>query len=79
MSNNINLLKIEDIVKTKALTLDYGCKRNELQKYFDSMFTESNDSHSHGSRLSSISITNKEKHWAVMHKTLYTRTTYKNT
>ena len=29
--------------------------------------------------LSSISITNKDKHWAVIYKTLYTRTTYQNT
>ena len=39
----LNLLKTEYIMKTKALKLYYGYKWNELPKYFESMFTESND------------------------------------
>ena len=46
----LNLLKIEDIMKTKALKLYYRYKQNELPKYFESMFTESNDNHSHDIR-----------------------------
>ena len=46
----LNLLKIEDIMKTKALKLYYRYKQNELPKYFESMFTESNDNHSHDAR-----------------------------
>ena len=76
----LNLPKIEDIMKTKALKLYYRYKKNELPKYFESMFTESNDNHSHDTRqVSSISITNKDKHWSVMYKALYTRTTFQNT
>ena len=47
----LNLLKTEDIMKTKALKLYYRYKQNELPKYFESMFTESNDNHSHYTRL----------------------------
>ena len=46
----LNLLKIEDIMKIKALKLH----NNELPKYFDSMFTESNDNHSHDTRHKSL-------------------------
>ena len=46
----LNLLKIEDIMKIKALKLYYRYKQNELPRYFDSMFTESNDNHSHDTR-----------------------------
>ena len=35
----LNLLKIEDIMKKKALKLYYRYKQNELPKYFESMFT----------------------------------------
>ena len=35
----LDLLKIEDIMKIKALKLYYRYKQNELSKYFDSMFT----------------------------------------
>ena len=48
------LLKIEDIMKIKALKLYYRYKQNELPKYFDSMFTESNDSHSHNTTHKSL-------------------------
>ena len=37
-------------MKTKALELYYRYKRNKLPKYFESMFTESNDIHSHDTR-----------------------------
>ena len=50
----LNLLKIEDIMKTKALKLYYRYKRNELPKYFESVFTESNDNHSHDTRHKSL-------------------------
>ena len=50
----LNLLKIEDIMKTKALKLYYRYKQNELPKYFESMFTESNDNHSHDTRHKSL-------------------------
>ena len=50
----LNLLKIEDIMKTKALKLCYRYKQNELPKYFESMFTESNDNHSHDTRHKSL-------------------------
>ena len=50
----LNLLKIEDIMKTKALKLYYRYKQNELPKYFESMFTESNDNHSHHTRHKSL-------------------------
>ena len=50
----LNLLKIEDIMKTKALKLYHRYKRNELPKYFESMFTESNDNHSHDTRHKSL-------------------------
>ena len=50
----LNLLKIEDIMKTKALNLYYRYKRNELPKYFESMFTESNDNHSHDTKHKSL-------------------------
>ena len=43
----LNLLKVEDIMKIKALKSYYKYKQNELPKYFDSMFTESNDNQSH--------------------------------
>ena len=33
----LNLLKIEDIMKTKALKLYYRYKQNELPKYFESL------------------------------------------
>ena len=49
-----NLFKIEDIMKTKALKLYYRYKQNELPKYFESMFTESNDNHSHDTRHKSL-------------------------
>ena len=50
----LNLLKIEDIMKTKALKLYYRYKQNELPKYFESMFTESNDNHSRDTRHKSL-------------------------
>ena len=50
----LNLLKIEVIMKTKALKLYYRYKKNELPKYFESMFTESNDNHSHDTRHKSL-------------------------
>ena len=50
----LNLLKIEEIMKTKALKLCYKYKRNELPRYFDSMFTASNDNHSHDKRHKSV-------------------------
>ena len=50
----LNLLKIEDIMKIKALKSYYRYKQNELQKYFDSLFTESNDNHSHDTRHKSV-------------------------
>ena len=54
------LLKIEDIMKTKALKLYYRYKQHELPKYFESMFTESNDNHSHDTRHKSLEcITDK--------------------
>ena len=50
----LNLLKIEDIMKTKELKLYYRYKQNELPKCFESMFTESNDNHSHDTRPKSL-------------------------
>ena len=50
LSKTLNLLKIEDTMKTKALKSCHGYKRNELPKYFESMFTESNANHSHDTR-----------------------------
>ena len=50
----LNLLKIEDVMKTKALELYYRYKWNELPKYFESMFTESNNNHSHDIRYKSL-------------------------
>ena len=50
----LNLVKIEDIMKTKSSKLYYRYKRNELPKYFESMFTESNDNHSHVTRHKSL-------------------------
>ena len=47
-------LKIEDIMKTKALKLYYRYKRNELPEYFASMFTEWNGNHSHDTRHKSL-------------------------
>ena len=38
LSKTLNLLKIEDIMKTKSLKLYYRYKRNEVPKYFESMF-----------------------------------------
>ena len=52
----LHLLKIEDIMKTKALKLYYKYKRNELPKCFESMFTESNDNHSHDIRHDTKSL-----------------------
>ena len=76
----LSLLKIEDIMKIKAVNLCYGYNRNGLSKYFDSKLTSSNDNHSHDTRqICSVSITNKEEYWAVMYRTLYTRNTYQNT
>ena len=49
-----NLLKIDDIIKIKALKLYYRYKQNELPKYFDSMFTKSDDNHSHDTRHKSL-------------------------
>ena len=46
----LHLLKIEDIVKTKALKLYCRYKRNEFRKYFNPMFTESNDNYSQDTR-----------------------------
>ena len=46
----LNLLKIKHITKIKALKLFYRYKQIELPKYFDSMFTESKDNHSHDTR-----------------------------
>ena len=50
----LNLLKIEDIMKTKALKLYYRYKQNELPTCFESMFTESNDNHSRDTRPKSL-------------------------
>ena len=50
----LNLLKIDDIMKIKALKLYYRYKQNELPKYFDSKFAESNNNHSHHTRHKSI-------------------------
>ena len=50
----LNLLKIEDIMKTKPLKLYYRYKQNELPKYFESMFTESDDNLSHDTRHKSV-------------------------
>ena len=50
----LNLLKIEDIMKTKALKLYYRYKQNELPKYFEPMFTESNENHSHDTKHKSL-------------------------
>ena len=50
----LNLLKIEDMMKIKALKLYYRCKQNVISKCFDSMFTESNDNHSHDTRHKSL-------------------------
>ena len=50
----LNLLRIKDMMKTKALKLYYRYKENELPKYFESMFTESNDNHSHDTRHKSL-------------------------
>ena len=41
-------------MKIKALKLYYRYKQNELPKYFDSMFTESNDNHSFDTRHKSL-------------------------
>ena len=38
LSKTLNLLKIEDITKTKSLKLYCRYKRNEVPKYFESMF-----------------------------------------
>ena len=50
----LNLLKIEYIMKIKALKLCYRYKQNELPKDFYSVFTESNDNHSHDTRHKSL-------------------------
>ena len=80
----LNLLKIENIIKTKALKLYYKYKRNELPKYFESIFTESNDNHSHDARHKSLlyqlpTKTSTGRLCICSYKTLYTRTTYQNT
>ena len=73
------LLKIADIMKIKALKLYYRYQQNEFSRYFDSVFTETNDNHTHDTRHDFfILITDKDEHWAVMCKTLYTRYTYQN-
>ena len=54
LSKMLNLLKTEDTIKRKALKLYHRYKWNELPKYLDSMFTESNDNHSHGTRHKSL-------------------------
>ena len=41
-------------MKTKALKLYCRYKQNELPKFFELMFTESNDSHSHDTRHKSL-------------------------
>ena len=75
-----SLLKIEDIMKIKAVNLCYGYNRNRLSKCFDSKLTSSNDNHSHDTRqICSVSITNKDEYWAVMYRTLCTRNTCQNT
>ena len=38
----------------KVLRLYYRYKQNELSKYFDSVFTESNDNHLHDTRYKSL-------------------------
>ena len=50
----LDLLKIEYIMKTKVLKWYHRYKRNQLPKYFDSMFTQSNDNHSHDTRHKSL-------------------------
>ena len=57
----LNLLKIEDIMKIKALKLYCRYKQNELPKYFDSMFTESNDNHSHDIRINLFYINYQQR------------------
>ena len=44
------LLKIADIMKIKALKLCYRYQQNEFSRYFDSVFTETNDNHTHDTR-----------------------------
>ena len=68
-----NLLKIEYIMKRKSSEVYYRYKRNELPKYFEPMFVHTILD------IILFYITNKDKHWAVMYQTIYTRTTYQNT
>ena len=44
----------QSTIKIKALKLYGRYKQNELQNYFDSIFTESNDNHSHDTRHKSL-------------------------
>ena len=45
---------MQSTIKIKALKLYGRYKQNELQNYFDSIFTESNDNHSHDTRHKSL-------------------------
>ena len=48
------LIQIEHIMKTIALNYITDTNEMNFQKYFDSMFTESNDNHSHDTRHKSL-------------------------